>query len=536
MIKTLIRLRLKALAHQLTRRTSTGGKGKVMKILFAVLMAYCAVVFLGMFGGMFYLLCAPFVQLNLGWLYFAMAGILAVMLCFVGSIFFTQSLIFESSDNELLLSMPIRPSAILFSRVGTLLLLNFGYSLIVTLPCIAVWIWQQGFNVQLVLRYTLCALLLPILPTALSCAAGFVIALISSRLRSKNLMTLVLSCAMMAAYFYMCFHAQELLTKLLQNGEALAAAIERALPPFYALGMAVAGDALQTLVWLLWCLAPMALVYTLLSQTFLRIATSKRGAKKVKYKGEKQSASSAVWALTRKEMRRYTCNAMYTLNGALGAIMSVLMAVVLLVKRDLVNMILSQLAVTGLLIENWLGGIMCAVMCMLTAMNMLSGASISIEGKNLWHMQSLPLPAGKVLLPKALAQMIICLPPAIISGAVVAYAIGADGATAAALLLLPALLSIFMALLGVCMNLLLPRFDYAGDVVAIKSGMSSGMTMFGGMGAVALPIIVYALIFKGAVSLGCVYLVYGILLALGCFLMYYYLTHGARKRFANLGQ
>ena len=216
--------------------------------------------------------------------------------------------------------------------------------------------------------------------------------------------------------------------------------------------------------------------------------------------------------------------------------MSVLLAVAMLVKRDLVDVILSQFAVTGLPIENWLGGIVCAMLCLMTSMNILSAASVSIEGKNLWLMQSLPLPSGKILLPKAIAQMIICVPPALFAGAVMAFAIGADAVTALALTILPALLSVFMALLGVCMNLILPRFNYANDVVAIKSGMSSGLAMFGGMGVVALPVIVYAVIFKGGIALSGIYLGYGILLALGSLLMYYYLTHGAQKRFANLGQ
>ena len=536
MIKTLIRIRLKELGHQMTRRTIAGGKGKAMKILFAVLMAYCAVVFLGMFGGMFYLMCEPFVSLQLSWLYFAMAGILAAMLCFIGSIFFTQSLIFESRDNELLLSMPIKPSAILFSRVGTLFVLNLGYSLIITLPCIVVWVWLQGFHFLLIARYLLCTLLLPVLPTALSCLVGFVIALITSRMRSKNLVSLVLSGAAMAGYFYVCFNAQELLMRLLQNGEALAAAIEKVLPPFYALGAAVEGNALQLLVWALWCIVPMIAAYALLSKSFIRIATSKRGMKKVKYKGEKQSSSSVLWALTRKEMRRYTANAMYTLNGAIGALMSLLLSAAMLVKRDLVDLILSQFAITGLPMETWLGGIMCAMLCLMTSMNMLSAASVSIEGKNLWLMQSLPLPAGKILLPKALAQIVICVPPALISGVAVAVAVSADAITALALVLLPALVAVFMSFVGVCLNLLLPRFDYAGDVVAVKSGMSSGLTLFGGMGIVALPVIVYALIFKGSIPLPLVYLGYGILLALGCLMMYYYLSRGAQKRFDALGQ
>jgi len=537
MIRTLIALRLKELLHAMGKRTKAGGKGKGMKILFSLLMLYCAVVFLGMFGGMFYLVCKPFAQMNLAWLYFAFAGIMSVMLCFFGSIFFAQSLIFEAKDNELLLSMPIKPSVILISRVGTLLVVNLGYSLFITLPCMAVWIWQMGFNFMQVLRCVVFMLALPLLPTALSCAVGYVVALISSRMRSKNLVSLVLTVTLMAGYFYVCFNAQELLMKLLQNGEKLAAAIEKVAPPFYALGTAAAdGHVPAGFEWLAWCILPMAMVYALLAHGFIRIATMKRGAKKVKYKAQKARSGSAVWALTCKEMRRYTANYMYLMNGAIGAIMGLVLSVALLFKKDLIGSLLRMYSLTGVDLNVWMGGVACALLCVMSSMNMLSAASVSIEGKNLWLMQSLPLTAGEILLPKALAHMVICLPLTVISGVVMVCAVETDVITALAVIALPVLVGIFQALLGVVMNLMMNRFDYANDVVAIKSSMASGITMFAGMGIVALPVILYAFVFKASFSLSYLYLACGIVLALSCFLMYYYLTHGAQKRFDMLGQ
>jgi hypothetical protein len=91
MIKTLIVLRLKELGDKLLRRTRGGGKSKAMKVLFAALVLYCIVAFLGMFGGMFYLLCEPFATMDLAWLYFALAGVLCAVLCFFSTIFFSFS-------------------------------------------------------------------------------------------------------------------------------------------------------------------------------------------------------------------------------------------------------------------------------------------------------------------------------------------------------------------------------------------------------------------------------------------------------------
>ena len=105
-----------------------------------------------------------------------------------------------------------------------------------------------------------------------------------------------------------------------------------------------------------------------------------------------------------------------------------------------------------------------------------------------------------------------------------------------AVIVLPVLVGIFQALFGVVMNLLMNRFDYANDVVAIKSSMASGITMFAGVGVVALPVILYAVVLKASFALSYLYPACGIVLALSCFLMYYYLTHGAQKRFDMLGQ
>ncbi len=537
MIKTLIGLRMRELLHSLMRRTRGGGKGRGMKILMGFLLVYCVVVFGFLFGGMFFLLCEPFAQMGLSWLYFAFAGVMSAMLCFFGSIFYTQSVIFEAKDNELLLSMPIKPAAILFSRVGTIFLLNLGYSLIIAIPCMVVWVWQMGFDALLLLRMIVFMLLMPLLPTCLSCLAGWGIALISSRMRSKNIISLVLSTVLLAAYFYVCFNTQALLTKLMENGEALAAAIRKVLPPFYALGVATAeGNILQSLLWILWCVVPMAAVYALLSKSFVRIATMKRGAKKMKYKAQRMVASSARSALVRKELRRVTSNAMYIMNGAIGAIMAVILAVVMLFKRDLIDTLLAQFVMTGLNLDGWIGGIACAMLCMLMSMNVLSAPSLSVEGKNLWLMQSLPLPAGEILLAKVMMHMIICVPCGLVAGAVMGIALRADAITWLALMVLPALLTCFMAFVGVVINLHLPRFDYANDLIAVKQSAATGITMFVGMGIVALPVIVYAVIFKGKIPLGGVYLCYGILLALGCLMMYYYLSRSAQKRFDALGQ
>ena len=113
MLKTLLWIRIKALADSMFKRRGrkSGGKGRMA--VFALLILYCVIVFGAMFGFLFYSMYAPFAELGMDWLYYSVAAMLSTMLCFVGSVFFTQSTLYEAKDNELLMSMPIPAPAIL---------------------------------------------------------------------------------------------------------------------------------------------------------------------------------------------------------------------------------------------------------------------------------------------------------------------------------------------------------------------------------------------------------------------------------------
>ena len=126
MILTLIKLNLRALLAGLYRRFNRKKKIKPIVVVLVGLLVVYIVAALGlMFGGMFYVLCAPMFDYGLGWFYFAIAGILVFILCFIGSVFMVQTQIFAARDNELLLSMPIKPLAILSGRLFALLLVEY---------------------------------------------------------------------------------------------------------------------------------------------------------------------------------------------------------------------------------------------------------------------------------------------------------------------------------------------------------------------------------------------------------------------------
>lgn len=538
MLKTLLKIRWKAMLYGMfARRRGKKNSGKGMMVLFAFLMLYVVIVFGALFGMMFDSMYEPFNMIGMGWLYYSMAAVLSTMLCFVGSVFFTQTTIFDAKDNELLLSMPIRPSAILGSRLLLILLVNYAYSLLILGACGIVRCIVAPVTALGVIRYLLCCLLLPLLPTTLSCIVGGLIALIISRLRNKNLFSLILSVVFLGAYFAVCFNMQSYIERMVANGAAIGAAIQKALPPFYAMGLAMQnGDWGQLIRFALWCIVPFALVYLLLSRSFIRIATSKRGLKKVKYEARAMHVSSVRWAMTMKELRRLGNSSAYMLNGCLGAILAVAVAVLTAVKGQGILQTLADVYGGGADVTAFIMPMACIVECFALSMTIISAPSVSLEGQNIWLLQSMPLRAADVLLPKVYMHLIIAVPASLISSLLFALFLPMSAADIALIFIVPLLLTLCMALLGVVVNLHWPRFDYTNETAVIKQSASTTITMFSGMGIVALPLLLYALLLRKYLSVQTMMVIFAALLAIACGIMYDYIAHRSEKAYAKLNQ
>ena len=121
MLKLLLKNRFLFLMDKLT------GQKKGKKVPTAAILALITAGFIALLVGVGYLLSwllGPlfdgFSKAGLIWLYYAIAGTIALFGAFVFTFTYAQGAIYEADDNELLLSMPIRPSVILASRIWSL--------------------------------------------------------------------------------------------------------------------------------------------------------------------------------------------------------------------------------------------------------------------------------------------------------------------------------------------------------------------------------------------------------------------------------
>ena len=117
-------------------RNKKSGKNRSRQGLAAYILLYLFIF--AFLGSVFYkvadMLCAPLAGAGLGWLYFALMGLIAVALGVFGSVFSTYSSLYMAKDNDFLLSMPIPAPKILLIRLAGVFAMGLLYELIVMIP------------------------------------------------------------------------------------------------------------------------------------------------------------------------------------------------------------------------------------------------------------------------------------------------------------------------------------------------------------------------------------------------------------------
>lgn len=475
-------------------------------------------------------LCAPLCEIGFGWLYFALMGLVSVALGVFGSVFNTYASLYQAKDNDLLLSMPIPPAKILTARLFGVFAMGLMYELIVMIPTVLVWFLNAKITVAGVLFSLLIPLVLSFLVLTLSCVLGLAVAAVSSKLKRKNIATVLLSLVFLAAYYYLYAQAYEMLELILANPQKIADGVKTALYPFYCMGRAAQGDSLSMLIFTGILAALFSLVYFVLSRSFLRLATANRGSTKAKYKEKQMKAAKTDTALLRKEFRRFLGSPTYMLNCGLGIVFMLVGAVALLIKgAALREMLYGALADYTHFIPLFCAAAVCtaASMCDMTA------PSVSLEGNNIWLAQVLPVHPFQPLKAKLKLHLWLTLPPAVLLTLAAEWVFRLPWGVCLLLLTAVAAFVLFTALAGLFLNLKLPNLNWTNEIIPIKQGMSVVLALFGGWVVVLVLGVLYYVLQSVLTPAAFLAAAAGLLFGLSAVLYHYVKTKGA-KIFATL--
>lgn len=451
-------------------------KSKGSQIGYMLMLLILFFVMISLFWMMADQLCASLLSVNLDWFYFAVMGLISIALGAFGSVFSTYTSLYLAKDNEMLLAMPIPSSRILISRLMGVYVMGLIYEAMVQIPTLAVYFINKGFVPAAILTSVLLVFGLAFFILCLSCILGWVVALVSSKLKNRSFITVLLSLIFIAAYYYFYMNMFEYLNELVMNSSEVAQILRSKGFLIYAYGMGASGNLLYFGVFLLFIALCMAVVYTVLSRSYLNILMEKKGEAKKVYREKAVKKRSVGQALLWKEWKRFSTSAAYMLNCGLGIVFLLVIAVFILIKgEDLAAMMGYMFEGT----EEIIPLIACAIVCMSTSMNIMTAPSVSLEGKSIWIAQSMPVGAWQVLKAKMKLHLLLSLAPVLLCGAALVSVLPMTAYARVLVILAGGIYTVFGAAAGLVLGLKLPNLNWTNEMVVIKQGAAVMFDLFG---------------------------------------------------------
>ena len=479
---TLLKLQFKQLFGNFSKKQGTSNsKGTAKKVLIIILFGYL-ILLAAVVSSFLCLSLLAFCNMGKGWVYFAFIGVISLAFGVLMSVFATQNMLYGTKDNEFLLSLPIKPDNILMSRIIVLLALNTVINLVFTVPAGIIYAVNIGFSIVGFLCYLLSIVAFPMIVQAISCVFGWLLNKLYQKFNNKAFISLIFMLLFFEIYFYIYPKIMSITDSAFESKIMLSNDTVNNIHswgwPLFAYGKGCEGDFLYALCFLAIALGIFALVYGVIRINYLKTLLATKSSGKLNKKAHKLSIKSPVKSVCFKELRLFFTCPVYLTNMGLGILLIPIMTIAgIIFKSDVVDFV-NQFSFISNETGNIISLAMVCAVAFLASMTIVSAASISLEGKSLWILKSLPISGKTVVKGKLLAHIVLVVPISVICGFVLSLCFNADFLSALMCAVNCGLVGLLVGVLGLIFNLLVPRFDWVNEVTPCKQSMAVMLTMF----------------------------------------------------------
>jgi ABC-2 type transport system permease protein len=409
------------------------------------------------------------------------------------TIYKVKGTLFGFKDYDMIMSLPVKTSEIVISRLLILYLINILFTVIIIVPTsIAYGVLAKPSPVFYLLSI-ISVFFVPLVPMIVATVVGTILAVISSKFRHSNIVNIILSIGLLASFMLLSFNIED--ESEAAFGE-MSATITRQVDDMYPLANMYKTAIVDFNIVSLLLFVTVSVFAFLLFSWFVglqfkaintRIASSRT---KGNYKVGKLEQASPLKALYRKEIKRYFSSSIYVMNTAFGIVMMTIgaMATLFVSKETLAQV----LEVPGL--SNMLGNYAPIIISMCVAMTYTTACSISLEGKNLWILKTSPILPKTIFQSKIAVNLTITLPAILINSIIIAIGLKLTLQEFIVLLLMPTAYTLFTAVFGLVINLNLPNFNWTTEVTVIKQSAASMIATLGAIIMVIIPIILFVVL------------------------------------------
>lgn len=416
------------------------------------------------------------------------------LLIFFFTAFKAGSILFDTVTYEMLIALPVRPAAIVLSRFLNMYVQNIGMCLIIMLPAAGVYAWFLKPGLWFYFSMILGTFLMPFLPMTAACAIGALATAVSSRIKYRNMINVVLTLTLTIGFLVLVTAesaALEAEGSILQNAEMLgeiAAMLEQGIGSIYFpakwFSRAVVDSSTAAFAgFFTISVVPAALFVSLVQRYFKKICEALRAHKaQGNYALQELKGRSQLRALYQKEVKRYFASGIYVMNTLIGYILMVVLAVSILVAG--VEEVERMLGLPGVMSR-----FLPLVLALVSSMGSTTVSSISMEGKQWWLTKSLPLTTAQILDSKILVNLTVALPCLVLTDLILMIAVKTTFLGYVWIFVIPFAYLLLFSVLGITINLKMPLFDWESEAVVVKQSGAVFVSMMTGMISTILPMV-----------------------------------------------
>ena len=455
-------------------------------LLYAMLIGYCILTCVG-YGVTGMIDSAP-----------VMCALIVSLLAFFFTLLKTNGYLFNFKEYDMLMSLPFETETVASSK--------FLYMYVKSLP------WYLSISAAMLAGYGIYArpaffvypvwlvlsLFLPVIPMLIAAFLGFLIAKVSAGFRKTNIVQTVLMFVIIIFSFSLRFIIESIFKNnqvedVLEKTSEMTQNAARVFLPAKWFSDAITKHSVLGILLLVGVSALLfAVLFRIVGRSYRNINSAlKSHAASKNYKMTAQKRRSVVNAIAFKEFKRLAGSTVYMTNAAAGEVMAALLGILTLIIGfgRIVKVVTQDAPVDIAMLRPAIPFIVYFFIGMVAT----TACSPSLEGKNYWIVQSLPLEKKTLYQGKMLFNMYLTVP--FMAFAVLCMCISAKvPAVETALYLLEGFaLCAFSTAWGCVCGIKHMRLDWENEIEVVKQGAGVAIymlpNMFAVMGLVVLVVI-----------------------------------------------
>ena len=401
----------------------------------------------------------------------------------LATIFRSNSIFFYNKDFEMLSSLPVKKSEIIASKFFLLYLIDLIICESVLLPDVILLLLKQYISIELFLIFLVASIIIPIIPMCVASGLAILIEMLGSLCKRKNIVNITLSFLLFMGYFIV----------ILINREAKYSALEKIIEnklikifPFAKLFYIGESLQIRLVIFLLISVAIFSLYFTFSMKNYDKIHLFLNRS----FQGKRESnlifkTKTPFRALFEKELRRYLGSSSYVINTSLGIMILCFVSCGCIIFG--ISNIENLLGISSL--ESILTQYGSLFIASFLIMSCTTSSSISLEGNNLWILQSSPVSTRKIINSKIAVNVSIHFVGYVLAVMMILLKTKLNVIQMSFVLIVPICYSLFISVVGLYLNMRYMKLKWNDEISVIKHSTASILTNLIAILMIAVPVI-----------------------------------------------